>query len=330
MIDDVTKKKMVSRLKNHRMSLDDLCDVFKKEPDEMRGMLSELSGEHHVPVDVKRGKYHVNMLPDNGNVFVISRQDSKERNMKFAVASDLHFASKFHLPRTFNEAMKRTEDAGIKRVYVAGDICDGVNIYRGHLENLVTPSLEGQTDIAAEAFSKHPNLEFWGIAGNHDYSFTKAVGAKPLSIIEAKADNFKNLGDLRADVIYHGIRLRLLHGGGGRAYATSYPAQTYLRDLFKGSERDEISKMPHVIGMGHYHTVLSMKDHGIVIVQPGSFQDGDNEFCLRRGLSGPNGCFHMDLDYKSGKIREWDNRYIQPAVARREKGKAFKKTTVNY
>ena len=280
-MDMKTKKKLISRLKNDKLTLDKLCEVFKKEPVEMTGLIDELI-EDHVDVDIKRKRgsrkdiYHINMLPESGNVYLISDKDKKHRSMNFGIMSDIHFASVFHLPKTFEESMKRTVDEGITKVYVCGDIVDGVNIYRGHLENLVTPSLEGQTDIAAEAFSKFPEIEFWGIAGNHDYSFTKQVGAKPLAIIEAKTDNFKNLGDLRADVIYHGITIRLLHGGGGRAYATSYPAQTYLRDLFRGSEREEIKNMPHVIGLGHYHTLLAMKDHGIYIVQPGSFQDGDN------------------------------------------------------
>jgi len=328
-LDEKTQKKLVARLKNHKCTIDDLSEVFKQEPNTVKDWLKELK-DQSIPVSNRDEVFHINMLPDNGNVYIISEKDDVDRVLKFGVCSDIHFASSFHMPKTFIDTMNRLVDSGVTRVYVAGDIHDGINIYKGHLENLLTPSIEGQTDLSAEAFSKFPSLEFWGIAGNHDYSHTQANGSKPLSILEAKCENFKNLGDLRADVVYHGIKMRLLHGAGGRAYAKSYPIQTYLRDLFSGSERGEIEHMPHMIFLGHYHTVLSIKDHGIHIIQPGSFQDGDNEYCLRRGLTGPNGCFIVEIKYHDGVIDELQSTFVQPKVCREEKGSALKRTTKKY
>lgn len=224
--------------------------------------------------------------------------------------------------------MKATRDAGITKVYVAGDIVDGSQIYKGHLENLVTYSVEKQTDMVAGALSKYPELDFWGIAGNHDYSFTQQNGAKPLAILAAKAPNFKNLGDFQADVIYQGIKIRLLHGAGGRAYATSYPSQTYLRDYFKGLDREEMPNIPHLMIIGHFHTLYQGKDHGIHILQCGSFQDSSNEYCIRRGLTGPNGLFHVTTEIQQGTILSFNTKYIEPN--REGKGKAFSKTTKNY
>ena len=274
--------------------------------------------------------YHIRVLPDIGNVWHISDGDNRVRVMRFAQASDIHFASKFHLPESFNEAMKRTEDAGIRRVYLAGDILDGVRIYRGHLENLFATSLEDQTDIAAEALSKFPNLRFMAIAGNHDYSFTKQNGAKPMAVLEAKLDNFTNLGDYRADVIFKGIRIRQLHGGTGRAYARSYPSQTYLRDFFGGLEREQLKDIPHFMGLGHFHTYYNGFDHGIYILQPGSFQDGDNEYCIRRGLTGPTGLWHVKMKFQGDKVLEFGATYITPKVAATEKGRMHSKNTRRY
>ncbi len=332
--DEKFRDRLINRLKNHILTSNQLAERMKVDRDEMVRCL-EMLQQKGVTINVKSGRgghllYHINVLPDTGNVYFISGPDRRRREMDFGASSDLHFASVFHLPKTFHEAMKAIEDRGITRVYVAGDIVDGVGIYRGHLENLTAFSVEKQTDIAAEAFIRHPNLEFWAVAGNHDYSFTKQNGTKPLAILEAKVDNFKNLGDMRADIIYHGIKIRLLHGGSGRTYATSYPSQTYLRDYFRGLEREDMKDIPHVMVLGHYHTYYQGKDHGIFIVQPGSFQDGDNEYCLRRGLTGPAGLFHVNMKYSNGRIDEFNATYIQPQVAAQEKGKAFSQTTVNY
>lgn len=322
--DPTLKEKIIARLKNHKMTLHELADKFHRTPEEMQGEIDAIISKG-IPIDMntqhnRKQVLSINTKPQLGNVYVISEKDNKPRTMDFGAASDFHFASKYHMNKTFHEAMKRLEDKGITRVYGAGDIVDGKGIYKGHDENITAISVEDQTDIAAEALSKHPNLEFWLIAGNHDFSHTQQNGARPISLLEKKCDNVKDLGDLRADVIYHGIRIRLLHGAGGRSYAVSYPSQTYLRDLFKGSERSEIENMPHMLILGHYHTMYQSKDHGIYIIQPTSFQDGENEYCIRRGLTGPNGCFAVHIEYQNGKVNEYQTEFIQPKSAEKEKG----------
>jgi len=336
-MDKRVRKKLVSKLKNHKMTLDELSQEMKLPNEETAKYIDELMDDH-IEIDVmkKRGRgrqpllYHINMLPEVGNIYEISGKEKKKNTTRFGFMSDLHIASKFHLPKTLKASLERLEEDGIKKIYIAGDIVDGLDIYRGHRENLITTSIEEQTDMVADTLSKYPNMEFWGIAGNHDYSFTKLDGSKPLSILEAKADNFKNLGDLRADVVYKGIKIRLLHGGSGRTYARSYPTQVYLRDLFGGSEKRDIREMPEILLVGHYHTKYQSKDHGIEVLQPGSFQDGDNEYCIRRGLTGPNGLYEVEFDFQDGIIDEFNTRYIQPKVAMTEKGEGFRKTIKNY
>ena len=334
-MEDKCKKKLISTLKNHKLTADGLAEEMRVKPKDIPNYINELYDEH---IEVDRAKqrggremlYHINMLPEVGNIYQISGKDNIQRNMKFGLISDLHIASKYHLPKTLRATLKRFRREYVKKVFIPGDIVDGVDIYRGHRENLITPSFEDQTDMAAELFSEFPSIEFWGVAGNHDYSYTKKTGARPLQTIEAKVDNFKNLGDLRADVVYRGIKHRLLHGGSGRTYARSYPTQTYLRDLFGGSEKRDIRGMPEILLVGHYHTKYQSRDHGIEVIQPGSFQDGDNEYCIRKGLTGPNGGFIIDLDYRNGIIDEFSSTYIQPREAMREKGSGFRKTVRNY
>ncbi|MCX8175092.1 MAG: metallophosphoesterase family protein [Candidatus Micrarchaeota archaeon] len=333
--DSEFRKKFISRLMNHRCTAEELSEKYRVPKKEIIACIDALrkDGVRIIATESRQDggvRYSINIMPDAHNVFLISEQDSKERKMDFGFISDLHFASVFHLPKSFYEAMRRLADRGVKRVYVAGDVHDGTRIYKGHEVNLLGWTVEQQTDIAAEALFKHPDLEFWAIAGNHDYSFTKQNGVKPLAILEKKVDNFKNLGDMMADVVYHGIKIRLLHGGSGRVYATSYPSQTYLRDYFRGLEKTELKDVPHLLLVGHYHTYYQGKDHGIIVLQPGSFQDGDNEYCLRRGLTGPVGAFHITLRYKDGTINEFYTTYIQPKAANKERGAAFAKTTVSY
>ena len=329
------EKRLIKFLRNHKATLDEIAEEFKTDAVAMKKRIDALNDSGILVsqgTGIKRSDmlYHINMLPELGNVFHISDASRDAKTDVFGASSDWHIASKYHLPKSWHEAMKRAGGHGVKRVLVAGDLLDGVGIYKGHLENLLAVSVEDQTDMAAEAIAKHPKLEFWAIAGNHDYSYTQQNGAKPLAILEAKVDNFKNLGDFRADIIQNGIRTRLLHGGSGRTYARSYPSQVYLRDYFSGLEHEELANVPQIMVLGHFHTFYNGKDYGMHILQPGSFQDGDNEFCIRRGLTGPTGMFVIDMKHKNGEIRDFSATYLKPEIAVKEKGERHARNTRNY
>lgn len=329
------EQQIVTKLRKDKLTLDDLAEELNLDKDRVQTALNQLGNSGVSLEQYVSGKklyYHINVLPDIGNVFFINNDNpNKTFTWTFAYMGDSHVASIFHLPKTMHAYLDQLVDKGVKHVFHSGDVIDGNGIYKGHSENLLTSSVEKQTDMAAEVFGKYDHqLRFWAIAGNHDYSFTQQNGVKPLALIEAKADNFKNLGDMRADVIINGLRLRLLHGAGGRAYARSYPSQTYLRDYFSGLEREDMLDIPHFLLMGHFHTKYHGKDHGIEVFQPGSFQDGDNEFCIRRGLTGPNGAWVITVTHRGGHIDELVSDYIQPGVARKEKGSQHAKNTRNY
>lgn len=333
-MDEKGKKRLLKILQERRVTFDTLVESLNSTPDETKSLL-ESAINSGVKVDMKSNSdgqlmYHVSVLPERGNRFLISEANGKDQNLRFAAGSDFHFASNYHLPKSWHEDMSRLEDRGTTLVLVAGDIVDGRDIYKGHNENVSTTSVDGQTDIAAKAFQKHKGLMFYGIAGNHDFSFTQRDGIKPLALIEAKAPNFKNVGDLRADLTIDGVTIRLLHGAGGRAYARSYPSQTYLRDYFGGASQDEMKHLPQIIVLGHYHTLYNGFDHGIHILQPGSFQDGDNEYCIRRGLTGPTGLFDVSLEHKGSTITEFLPNYLHATSARREKGLRHAAETRNY
>ena len=329
---DRNERRLLALLKERRLSIDELAIAGHVTPKQAEHFVANLS-ERGARLEIRGKKepsYHLNVLPQPGNTYTISGASPDRVDFQVAAASDFHIASIFHLPKSLHECLRRTEDAGIDVLLFAGDLMDGMGIYKGHEENLSHHGAERQTDEVARVLNRYPKIQFLGIAGNHDYSITQKAGIKPLAMVEAKTDNFKNLGDMRADVEIHGIRFRLLHGAGGRNYARSYPSQTYLRDFFGGLERHQFADVPHVMTIGHYHTLYSGKDHGIHILQAGSFQDGDNEYCVRRGLTGPTGLFHLKVSARKGQLEDFCAHYIEPKAARTEKGSAFAKTSKSY
>jgi predicted phosphodiesterase/biotin operon repressor len=331
--DDGLREKFVACLKNHKSSVDQLSERFNMTRKCVTEYIKFLRVDEGIKVESKEDKvgggnllYYINLLPTARNTYRISGPDEEERTMSFGFVSDLHFGSKFHLAESFHNVMDKLNDLGVTKVYIAGDVVDGYKVYRGQEITLKEWDVKGQSNLAAKAFAQHPTIEFEGIAGNHDYSFTKQNGVSALELIALQTNNFTNRGDIRADIIYHGIQIRLLHGGQGRVYATSYPSQTYLRDYLRGLSRRQIqNELPHILLLGHYHTMHQGREFGIQVMQPGSFQDGDNEYCLRHGLTGPNGAFHVELSYKNAEITRYRTTYIEPDpdILDKEKGAAL-------
>ena len=49
------QKRLINKLRNDTLTLDELCEEFKTEQDEMRGLIGGLQGDH-IPVSIKQSK----------------------------------------------------------------------------------------------------------------------------------------------------------------------------------------------------------------------------------------------------------------------------------
>jgi len=304
------RRKFLSHLMNHKSTMEQLSNKFGKHPDEILECIKVLRGEGTAVAATRLRSsqevaYYMNLVPDAYNIYRISGQDSKDRYMDFGFVSYPDISGEFSSSGPFHRTMSRLEDQGISRVYVAGGVLEGADIHRNRYENSIPWSVEEQTERAAEAFQRHPGLEFWGISGGRDRSFRREEMVEPLAMLEKKADNFRNLGDLRAEIIYHGIKIRLLRGD-----ATSHPAEIYVHDYVQGIEQHALVDEPHVLLLGR-----SRDRQCVISFQPGGFR----EHFARQGMAG---AFYVQMRYQDALIREFSISYIHPETLR-ENGVAF-------
>ena len=318
--DEVPRGEFVDCLKNHKSTIGRLSEQFHITQEEVKSYIWMLREDFENITTIKSNKtgellYYLKVLPNANNVYFINGPDKKERVLRFGFVSDMHFSSIFHMSESFHDVMDKLENLGVSKVYVAGDILDGAGMFKGHEETLRQFDVDGQTKIAAEAFAKHPSLEFWGISGNHDISFIKYnKKVNPLEILEMKSDNFKNLGNTSADVICHGIRIRLRHGDVTREHTTSNSEVSYSNHHSRRQYRKHTNKPPHILLQGHYHTFFQGVDNGTIVLQPGSFRDTSIEYSVSHELT-TVGAFYVELRCSSGAIKEWHTAYIQPDFA---------------
>jgi len=74
------------------------------------------------------------------------------------------------------------------------------------------------------------------------------------------------LGHIEADVLINNTRVKIMHPGGGSAYALSYSTQKIV-ESFQGGEK------PHMLIVGHYHKYDNNYVREVLCLQPGCLQD---------------------------------------------------------
>jgi len=185
----------------------------------------------------------------------------KGETLKFGLISDVHFGSKFQclsLVKTAYEIFAR-EDCYF--VINAGDIVDGINMYKGHTAELFAHGADEQLDYVVE---NYPRAEFktYLVAGNHDLSFKKTAGFNICRSIARERDDIVYRGDCAADFVFRErYRFHIIHPDGGVAYARSYKPQKIVEAIINEAVAEArnffseaaIERIPVATAIGHYH-----------------------------------------------------------------------------
>lgn len=306
-------EKVVKELAKQKLSLKQLRELGVKNP---REAVSELRNQGYRVKSERHGKerfFYLTLPNTEDETIIISPRSSREASLKWLAFSDTHFGCK-----QFDEAgLRRVLELGIKQgyrhAYFSGDLVDGIDVYRGQMPNLSEWSLEDQVARASSVLEDY-EYDYYAIGGNHDYSWVKKGAPNPVDLVSKRIPNFRVIGELKGDVVIEGVPMRLVHGDGGGAYARSYPAQKYVRNLFASGNMDvEIngrSQPLQILQIGHFHTNGVFEDAGVKIIYPGAFQK-PNEHTIRKGLEGPRGAYLIDVTIKDGELREFASRWVK-------------------
>ncbi len=214
---------------------------------------------------------------------------AKTKKYKFAVVSDTHIGADTSRLDLLHDFYKRLKRRGVNLVLHAGDITDGVKVYRGQEEHLIDNTTEKQARKVVKEYPKLRDVLTAFITGNHDlkqkgvdvgslivHGLTYEHGSGQKEELKGRED-MKYLGKHRARVeLPYNVTVDVVHGAGGGAYARSYPIQKYLRKL-------PAKDYPNILVMGHYHTADYFRPQGVHSFMAGAFKDAD-EWNIRRGM----------------------------------------------
>lgn len=192
----------------------------------------------------------------------------------FGVVSDTHLCNRFARLDVLEAAYDVYSKRGIVDVFHAGNILDGeckFNMYE-----IVVHGVHDQCQFVADHYPQRNGITTYFITGEcHEGWYQKTNGLRIGWYIqnwckECGRKDLVHIGHVEQDVIIerpHGeTRIKIMHPGGGTAYATSYSAQKMV-ESFQGGEK------PNMLILGHYHKFDFSYPREIPTLQAGCVQD---------------------------------------------------------
>ena len=308
------------RLAKNGATLNTLCDKLDLSPKRIKALIKEAQLEG-VAVQVAG---ELIALKPSGPAEQVARVGMPEQAgsiHRFAVISDLHFGSKYHLRPQLLDFIDRAYASGVRRIICPGDILDGC--YRHGRWELTKHGFQEQAEDFLINLPARDGLRYDAITGNHDQTFEDNSGIQVHTTLN---DMFAAVG--RTDFKCHGargayLRLRapgerrgllveMWHPLKGLAYALPYKLQKHVEGYAPGQK-------PDALFTGHYHQSCYAVIRGVHAFTCGTFQGGGSSFGKALGGAPTIGGWNVAYSLTpGGTVRhlatEWTSYYERETV----------------
>ena len=259
--------------KKQPVAFEELCDMFDMSPYRLRNTIEEAK-KQGVRVHVEHG--HVGLLHNkqSDDIKTVGPSPVVGKRFRIASISDTHLGSKYCLREQLKDFIHHAYSKGVRVILHTGDVLDGA-YHRHGLYELSHVGIDEQARDLYETLPQLPGLEYHGITGNHDETFTLKSGVDAGHFLAAY---FHKRG--RHDLHFHGNRGAFLRVGGavvhlwhplkGPAYAKSYGVQKQIEKYS--------SIKPQILLCGHWHMFNYCVERGVHGIACPTFQGGGSAF----------------------------------------------------
>ena len=265
---DLLEKRLVSLLKTKQYTIEELSNKTDMLPKNIRKKINELKlGKYNIVH--KDHKYELSNQIKEGTEKKLNIGNWQGKTIKIGFVSDTHLCSKFERMDVLNALYDIYSDEGINTVYHGGNIIDGecrFNRYEIHTHGL-TP----QVEYCIEKYPKRENVKtFFVTADDHEGWYVQRERINIGRYIQKEAEESGRndliyIGHLEADIDLGDKDkswMRVMHGGGGTAYALSYTPQKIV-ESYQGGEK------PRILLLGHYHKIDYCFPREVHVIQMG-------------------------------------------------------------
>ena len=203
-------------------------------------------------------------------------KSDKANRFVFGFVTDNHIGSKYARLDVLHDMYDRFAARGVTHVFNAGNWIDGEA--RFNKFDLKIHGMDAQLRYLAEKYPQRKGITTYFVAGDdHEGWYSKSTGVDIGRYAENKMrdagrSDFVYLGYMEADVALINANtkkqstMRVVHPGGGSAYAISYAPQK-LVESYEGGDK------PAVVLIGHWHKMNLMNYRNTWIIQGGTTED---------------------------------------------------------
>lgn len=264
------------QLTGNRSTKDELADMFNVAPKTIQAVLDALT-EAACALDCEDGRYKIlNTIrpPEEPVKETLEGLGARSGRFLIGATADWHVGSKYCRPDVINGLYDWYKAEGVTTVYLAGNWIEGEA--RFNQFSIDVHGMTAQVQRFIEWCPQIPSITTKVLSGDdHEGWYVTREGINIGQLLEMEArkagrEDIVDIGYMERDIeLAPGQIMRVIHAGGGSAYATSYTAQKYVESL-QGGEK------PRIVIMGHYHKLSFEYPREVYVLQPGCAKDQDD------------------------------------------------------
>lgn len=301
---DLSAQILVQLRKKKSVTLIELADNFSVPPKQIIAAVEELKARH-VLINLNTiGELSCEKeIPVNSNPESINYKKHGEVEIPIGFVTDTHLCSKYERLDVLNALYDRFRDYGITDVYHAGNWIDGEA--RFNKQEIAVHGLGSQVKYFIENYPIREGITTRIISGDdHEGWYVQREGINIGAHMQDEArrsgrEDLIDIGYMERDIELQqedgSAIMRVMHAGGGSAYAISYTSQKYVESL-QGGEK------PKIILVGHYHKFDYAYPREVHVIQGGCTVDQTTFMRKKRLQAMVGGCVLWIKQARNGVI----------------------------
>lgn len=249
----VKDSKLIKLLTKGSFTVEELSNKTGVVPKKIREKIKELKDKKYN-IQYTDNKIELAKQIGVGNKQKLNIAYWKGDRIKIGFCADNQLCSKYERLDILNLIYDIFADEGIEIVYHGGNLIDGecrFNKYEIH-----TSGMTPQVEYCVKTYPKRKGIITKFItADDHEGWYVQRERINIGEYIQMKAEqegrnDLEYIGHVEADIPFEGIKgkswMRMMHPGGGTAYALSYAPQKIV-ESFQGGDK------PRILLISHYH-----------------------------------------------------------------------------
>ena len=260
-------------------------------------VLDSLRQKHHM-VELDNISRLVSMPPEPQRVFAPTEFKYFHKFYRIGGVSDTHLGSKYQQLTALHDAYKIFDERDVDCIFHAGDLVDGMGMYRGQIQETFLHDAREQREYAETVYPKprKEGVKTYLIGGQHDRSFYGREGYDILEHIAEHRQDIVYRGFYSHEFQFKGLPVKLEHPGGGVAYARSYSPQKIVENMMGYINTIPSAVKPALMVTGHWHTPLHLPVYmGVDTVCLPCFQAQTPYMQQKKNMMPTIGCVVMEV-----------------------------------